>query len=80
MAPKARKSTPSQNPLQGFSSSSSDPIPPPHVQFHDENARKDFLENFQKHGVHLEHHVILSNFSDNPLPTVIQTRGRESLL
>ena len=49
--PKARKSTPGQNPLQGSSSSSSSSsssytIPPPHVWFRDEKARKDFLENF----------------------------------
>ena len=80
MAPKAGKSIPGQNPLQGFDSSSSNPIPPPHIQFHDENTRKDFLENFQKCGVHLERHVILLNFFNTPLLAVIQTRGYESLL
>ena len=57
MAPKARKSTPTRNPL-GSGSSSFDPIPPFHVWFRDEKARKDFLENFQKHGVHPECRVI----------------------
>ena len=80
MAPKAHKSIPGQNPLQGSGSSSSNPIPPPHIQFHDENTRKDFLENFQKCGVHPERHVILSDFSDTSLPTIIRTRGWESLL
>ena len=45
MAPKAHKSTSARNPL-GLGSSSSDPIFPFHVQFHDEKARKYFLENF----------------------------------
>jgi len=80
MAPKACKSTPSQNPLQGSDSSSSDLIPPPHVRFHDEKAQKDFLENFKKRGVHSERHVILSDFSDTPLPVVIRTWGWESIL
>ena len=38
MVPKAHKSTLGWNPLQGSSSSSSDPIPPLHVWFHDEKA------------------------------------------
>ena len=80
MTPKVRKSIPGQNPLQGSDSSSSDPIPPLHVWFHDGKAQKDFLENFQKCGVHLERHVILLDFSDTPLPTVIRTLGWESLL
>ena len=49
MAPKVHKSTPAQNPLS-FRSSFSDLIPPLHIQFCDEKARKDFLENFQKRG------------------------------
>ena len=80
MAPKALKSTPSQNPLQGYASSSSDLIPPPCIQFCDEKARKDFLKNFQKHGAHSKRHVILSDFSDTPFPVVIRTWGWESLL
>ena len=81
MAPKACKSTLAQNPLQGSGFSSSDPpVPPLHVRFCDEKARKDFLENFQKCGIHSEHQVILSNFADTPLPSLIRTRGWESLL
>ena len=59
-------------------SSSSDPTPS-FVQFHDENARKDFLENFCRRGIHLECHVVLSDFSNTYLPTVIHNRGWESL-
>ena len=43
MAPN-RKSTPSWNPLHSGASSSD--CTPSHVQFRDEKARKDFLENF----------------------------------
>ena len=46
MAPKKHKSTPAQNPFHGFRSSSSLPPVSSHVQFHDENAKKDFFENF----------------------------------
>ena len=74
MAPKAHKSTPGRNPLQG-SGSSFDSLPLLHVRFHGEKARKDFSENFQEHGVHLESHVILLDFFDTLLPDVIQTRG-----
>ena len=74
MAPKAHKSTTTQNPLQGSKSSSSDPFVPLHIQFCDEKARKDFSENFQKRGVHPERQVILSDFADTPLSAVIWTR------
>ena len=80
MAPKAHKSTPARNPFQGSRSSSSDPPVPLHIQFRDENARKDFSEIFQKRGIHLERQVILLDFTDTPLPAVIQTLGWESLL
>ena len=76
MAPKC-KSTPSQNPLCSGASSSFDPTPS--VQFHDDEAQKDFLENFCRRGIHLECHVILLDFSDINLPTVIHSRGWESL-
>ena len=47
MAPK-RKSSPTQNPFRGSrSSASSNPLPPLHIRFLDEKARKDFFENFQ---------------------------------
>ena len=81
MAPKACKSTPAGNLLQGFESSSS--FDPPilfHVRFHDEKTQKNFLENFQKCGVHLECQVILLDFVDIPLPAIIRTQGWESLL
>ena len=70
MAPK-RKSTPTRNPF-GFGSSSSY-TPSLHVQFHDEKAQQDFLKNFKKRGIHLERHIILLNFSNTPLPSVIRT-------
>ena len=77
MAPK-RKSTPSQNPLCSGASSSSDPTPS-HLRFHDEDAWKDFSENFSQRGVHLKRRVILADFTDTDLPTVIHSRGWESL-
>ena len=77
MAPK-RKSTPSQNPLRSGALSSSDPTPS-HIRLYDEDAWKDFSENFSRRGVHSERRVILSDFSDTDLPTVIHSRGWESL-
>ena len=71
MAPK-HKSTPSG------ASSSFDPTPSS-VWFRDENTRKDFLENFCKRDIHSECHVVLSDFSDTDLPTVIHSRGWKSL-
>ena len=38
----------------------------------------DFLENFSRCGIHSEH-LILSNFSNTDLPTVIYSKGWESL-
>ena len=73
MAPKARKSTLGRNPLRGSNSSSSNPIPPLHIWLRDEKAQNDFLENFQKCGVHLECQVILSDFFNTLLPSVIRT-------
>ena len=72
MAPK-RKFTPSRNPLHSRASSS-DPSPS-HLWFHDEKARKDFLKNFSWRGFHSERQVILLDFSDTNLPTVIYSRG-----
>ena len=77
MAPK-RKSTSSQNPLHSRASSSSDPIPSS-IRFHDEDARKDFSENFSRWGVHSERRVILANFADTALPNVNHSRDWESL-
>ena len=76
MAPK-RKSTPSRN-LLCSNTSSSDPTPT-HVWFCDRKAHQDFLENFSKHGIHLERRVVLSDFSDIALPTVIHSQVWESL-
>ena len=77
MAPK-RKSAPSQNPLRSGASSSSD-LTSSHIRFHDEDARKDFSKNFSRRGVHSKCWVILANFADTDLPTVIHSRGWELL-
>ena len=77
MAPK-RKSTLSQNPLRSGISFSSNPTPSS-VWFLDDKARKEFLENFCRQGIHLERHVVLSDFSNTNRPTVIHSRGLESL-
>ena len=69
-----RKLTPSQNPLRSRASSSSDPTPS-YIRFCDENARKDILENFSRRGVHSERRVILANFINTDLPTVIHSWG-----
>ena len=76
MAPK-RKSAPSWNPLHSGTSISDST--PSHVQFYVEKACKDFSENFSRRGIHLECQVILSDFFDTDLPTVIYSKGRESL-
>ena len=77
MAPKS-KSTTSQNPLHSGASSFSDPTPSS-VQFRDDKSRKDFSENFSRQDIHSECHVILSNFSDTDLPTIIYSQGWGSL-
>ena len=76
MAPK-HKFTPSRNPLRS-GTSSSDPTPTL-VRLHDGKGHQDFLKNFSKHGIHLECHVVLLDFSDTAPPTVIHSRGSESL-
>ena len=73
-----RKSALSQNPLHSGATSSSDPTPSS-IRFHDGDARNDFLENFSRRGVHSECRVILTDFADTDLSTVIQSRGWESL-
>ena len=80
MAPK-RKSTLSRNFLHSRASSSSSPpnSTPSHVQFRDDKARKDFSKNFSWRGIHSERQIILSDFFDTDLPTVIYSRGWESL-
>ena len=72
MAPK-RKYALSQNPLRSGASSSSDPTPSS-IRFRDEEAWKDFSENFSQWGVHLEREVILSDFSNTDQPDVIHSR------
>ena len=76
MAPN-HKTTPYRNPLY-FRASSSDSTPL-HVRFYDEKARQDFSENFYKCGIHLERHVILSDFSDTTISIIIYRQGWESL-
>ena len=73
-----RKSASFQNPLHSEASFSSDPTLSS-IWFHDEQARKDFLENFSRQGIHSRRQVILSDFSDTNLPTVIHNRGWELL-
>ena len=77
MTPKC-KSVPSQNTLRYRTSSSFDPTPS-YIQFRDEDARKDFLENFSRWGVHSERQVILADFTNIDLPIVIHSWGWESL-
>ena len=40
---------------------------------------RNFLENFSKRGIHLERQVVLSDFANTNLPSVIHNRGWESL-
>ena len=77
MAPK-RKSTSAWNPLHSGASSSSDSAPFS-LRFHDDDAYKAFSENFSRRGVHSEHQVILVDFANTDLPTVIHSRELESL-
>ena len=77
MAPK-RKSTPAQNPLHSSASSSSDPSPS-NIRFRDDDAFKAFSENFSRRGIHSERQVILLDFADTDLPSVIHSKGWESL-
>ena len=77
MAPK-RKSTPIWNLLRSGASSSSDPSSS-NVRFRDDDAFKAFSENFSRRGIHSERQVILSDFADIDLPSVIHSRGWESL-
>ena len=77
MAPK-RKSTPAWNPLRSGASSSSDSAPLS-LRFCDDDAHKAFSENFSKQVVHSECQVILADFADTDLPTVIHSREWESL-
>ena len=77
MAPK-RKSTPAWNPLCSGASSSTDPSPS-NVRFRDDDAFKAFSKNFSRRGIHSKRQVVLSDFADTDLPSVIHSRGWESL-
>ena len=77
MAPK-RKSTLARNPLCSGAFSSSDPSPS-NVQFRDDDSFKAFLENFSRRGIHLERQVVLLDFADTDLPSVIHSKGWKSL-
>ena len=77
MAPK-RKSTPIRNPFHSGASSSSNSAPLS-LQFRDDNAHKTFSENFSRRGVHSKHQVILADFTDIDLPTVIHSQEWGSL-
>ena len=76
MAPK-RKSTLARNPLHSGASSSSDSTPLS-LRFHDDDAHKAFSENFSRRSIHSERQVVLSDFADTDLPSVIHSRGWES--
>ena len=69
-----RKSTPARNPLRSGASSSSDPLPS-NVWFRDDDAFKAFSKNFSRRGIHSERQVVLSNFADTDLPSIIHSRG-----
>ena len=77
MAPKC-KSTPARNPLRSDASSSTDPSPST-VWFRDDDAFKAFLENFSIQGIHSERQVRMSDCADTDRPSVIPSRGWESL-
>ena len=77
MAPK-RKSTPAWNPLHSGASSSFDSAPLS-LWFRDDDAYKTFSKNFSRQGVHSECKVILADFTDTNLPTIIHSREWESL-
>ena len=74
MASKKSKSTLSWNLLHSRASNSDSTTS--HIRFCDEKAQTDFLENFYQRGINSECKVILSNFSDTDLPTVIYCRVR----
>ena len=80
MAPK-HKSTPSQNPLRSRATSSSPSADstPSHVRFCDEKVHTNFSKKFSRHDIHSECQVVLLDFSNTGLPTVIYSGGWESL-
>ena len=46
-----------------------------HIRFRNGKAWHDFSENISRQDIHLEHQVILLDFSDTNLPIVIHSRG-----
>ena len=72
------KSTPAWNPFHSGASSFSN-FAPFSLRFRDDDAHKEFLENFSRRSIHSERQVILADFADTDLPTVIHNRGWESL-
>ena len=77
MTPK-RKSILARNLLRFGASLSSNPSPS-HIRFRDDDAFKAFSKNFSKWGIHSECQVILSDFANTDLPSVIHSRRWESL-
>ena len=73
-----RKSTPTRNSLHSGASSSSDSTLLS-LWFCDDDAHKAFSENFSRCGIHSECQVIQADFANTNLPTVIHSRGWESL-
>ena len=73
-----RKSTSARNLLHSNASSSFDSAPLS-LRFRDDDAHKAFSENFSRRAIHSECKVILSDFADTDLPSVIHSRGWESL-
>ena len=73
MAPKC-KSTPARNPFRSGASSSFDsaPLAP---RFHDDDVHKAFSENLSRHGIHSKCQVILADFTNTDLPTIIHSQG-----
>ena len=73
MTPKC-KSTLARNPLRSDASSFFDPSPS-NVRFRDNDAFEAFSENFSRQGIHLERQVVLLDFADTDLPSVIHSKG-----
>ena len=72
------KSTLARNLLHSGASSSFDPSLS-NVRFRDDDAFKAFSENFSRRGIHSKRQVVLSDFSNIDLPSIIHSRGWESL-
>ena len=73
-----RKSTLAWNLLHSSASLSFD-FAPLSLRFYDDDAHKAFSKNFSKWGVHSERQVILADFADIDLLTIIHSREWESL-